>query len=348
MDAPLSQAGLAASSREVIEAGSKSFAGAARLLAPDIRESASLLYAWCRYCDDEIDGQDLGFPSAARGPRNPAERLEAIRSQTRKALAGADVLAAPFRALQHVARRHDIPSRYPLDLIDGFAMDVEGRRYERLDDTLLYAYRVAGAVGVMMATVMGVRDEPTLDRACDLGIAFQLTNIARDVVEDAGQGRVYLPSDWLDEAGLPPSRIVDPAFRPKVAQVTARLLDEAEGYYASALAGIARLPLRSAVAIATARAVYRAIGRKVRRTGAAAWDVRASTSRGEKLALAAGAAATAAFVKIREPEAGRTGLWTRPRLGPDAPRPRDATPRHRPQAESSAWPDRAASKRERA
>ena len=90
-----------------------------------------------------------------------------------------------------------------MDLLQGFEMDVEGRRYDTLEDTLDYAYHVAGVVGVMMARIMGVQDAPTLRRAQDLGLAFQLTNIARDVVEDARGGRVYLPGQWLDEAGVP-------------------------------------------------------------------------------------------------------------------------------------------------
>ena len=96
-----------------------------------------------------------------------------------------------------------MPHRYPLEHLDGFVMDVEGREYHTLTDTVEYCYHVAGVVGVMMAYIMGVRDEPTLDRATDLGLAFQLTNICRDVVEDAEVGRVYLPLDWLTEAGVP-------------------------------------------------------------------------------------------------------------------------------------------------
>ena len=136
-----------------------------------------------------------------------------------------------------------IPRRYPLELLEGFAMDVERHEYRSLEDTLLYSYHVAGVVGAMMAAIMGVEDKATVDRAIDLGIAFQLTNISRDVMEDAADGRIYLPRDWLVEAGAP----IDPAEFPGAEQalftVVTRLLDEADRYYESAVHGITRFAL---------------------------------------------------------------------------------------------------------
>ena len=194
-------------------------------------------------------------------------------------------------------------------------MDVEGARIETLDDCCRYCYHVAGVVGVMMAYVMGARGGDTLDRASDLGIAFQMTNIARDVLEDAHAGRVYLPEEWLREAGVSPAEIALPEHRSAVHSVTRRLLEEAERYYASARVGLARLPFRSAWAVATARRVYRDIGRLVRERGPRAWDQRASTGRGRKIALALAAAgdATATRGVSREPPGSRDGLWTRSR-----------------------------------
>ena len=122
---------------------------------------------------------------------------------------------------------------------------------------------VAGVVGAMMASVMGVRDRPTMERAIDLGIAFQLTNISRDVMEDAADGRVYLPADWLEEEGAPLNPAEFPGAEPALYRVVKRLLDEADRYYESAGVGIARLPFRCAWAIAAARRVYRAIGETV-------------------------------------------------------------------------------------
>jgi phytoene synthase len=308
---------LVARSRAAIERGSKSFAAAARLFDPPTRDGAILLYMWCRHCDDQIDEQALGFRAARPSSESAEGRLAALERQTRRALAGESVEEPAFAALQQVVRRHHIPDRHPLDHLKGFAMDVEGRHYETLEDCCRYCYHVAGVVGVMMAYVMGVHQEDTLDRASDLGIAFQMTNIARDVVEDAEAGRVYLPGAWLREAGVSPGEVGRPEQRPAVHSVVERLLDEAERYYASAEAGLARLPFRSAWAVAAARRVYRDIGRIVRERGPRAWDRRVSTGRGRKIVLTLAAAGDAAAATRRGRSGGlavpRDGLWTRPR-----------------------------------
>ncbi len=302
-------------SHTVIKKGSKSFAAASRLFDPATRASASLLYAWCRHCDDQTDDQELGFGARRIGGEEARARVEGLREATRRALDGATDLEPAFAGLQRVVLRHEIPDRYPFEHLAGFDMDVAGRRYRNLDDTLEYCYHVAGVVGVMMAYVMGVRDEPTLDRATDLGIAFQLTNICRDVVEDAEVGRVYLPEDWLATAGIPVDDVAGEAHRSALAGVAQRALAEAERYYDSARAGIARLPFRSAWAIAAARAVYRDIGRLILKRGPAAWDRRASTGKGRKLLLALGGGMRALTATAWGPgpdAAPRSGLWTRP------------------------------------
>jgi 15-cis-phytoene synthase len=308
-------------SRQLIEKGSKSFAGAARLFDADTRASAYMLYAWCRHCDDEIDGQELGFNLANAPVTSPEQRLAGISKRTVAAInntpcPGADQLV--FAALARVVTKHQIPARHPLELIDGFRMDVANRHYETLDDTLSYCYHVAGVVGVMMTMIMGVRERETLNRASDLGIAFQLTNIARDVIPDAIAGRVYLPAQWLADAGVPVGEVARPEHRQAVFHVVERLLDEADRYYRSARYGLPQLPLRAAWAIAAARRIYRKIGFVVRRRGAHAWDERAHVSRRGKMTQAAlgglsiGRARASKAVKAAP---SRDGLWTMPGLG---------------------------------
>ncbi len=291
-----------------IARGSKSFAAAARLFAPDTRQSAVLLYAWCRHCDDLIDGQELGFGQHGGGGHPALARLE---QATREVYANRRPADPAFAALREVVRRHDIPARYPLDHLAGFRMDVEGRHYRRFEDTLEYCYHVAGVVGVMMAMVMGVRDEATLHRACDQGIAFQLTNIARDIVEDAQNERIYLPADWLEQEGLSATTLTEPAQRPALARLAARLVDAAEPYYASAYDGLAALPLRSAWSIATARLVYRQIGVKVTTAGPAAWDARVGTTALDKLRLVGLGGLQALASRTMAVSARPAGLWTR-------------------------------------
>jgi phytoene synthase len=299
-------------SRQTIERGSKSFAAAARIFDPETRASAYMLYAWCRHCDDLTDGQDLGWGATQVPATTARARLDQLQDQTRRTLAGDRVADPLFEGLRLVVERHQIPHRYPLEHLEGFAMDVAGRRYAELEDTISYCYHVAGVVGVMMAYIMGARDEDALDRATDLGLAFQLTNIARDVMEDASAGRVYLPTLWLAEAGVPVEEIDSRRHREAVFRVTERLLEEAERYYRSARVGLSSLGFRSAWAVATARQVYRDIGRIVRARGPAAWDDRASTSTVRKLVLAARGLGAAVASRRTPSPVSREGLWTRP------------------------------------
>jgi len=302
-----------------IEVGSKSFAAAARLFSPATRRSVLMLYAWCRHCDDVVDGQDLGFNQPDRGGHDAVRELAQLRDQTRRAYAGEPMADPAFAAFQEVALRNEVAPRFAFDHLAGFAMDVEDARYETIEDTLRYCYHVAGVVGLMMASIMGARDEAVLDRACDLGLAFQLTNIARDIVEDARVGRCYLPATWLREAGIPPEELALPRHRDALARLAARLVDHAEPYYESASAGISALPLRSAWAIATARNVYRQIGIEVKRRGPRAWDGRVGTSKAAKLYLLGKGGVSALASRLRSPQARPVGLWQRPgTAGPDA------------------------------
>ena len=300
-------------SRRAIEQGSKSFAVASKLFPPGVRDDAWMLYAWCRHCDDEIDGQVLGSGDVGIDPVLAGRKLEELRTRTASALRGEPQVDPVFIAFQRVAQRHSIPAQEAMDLLKGFEMDVLGRRYDTLDDTLEYAWHVAGVVGVMMARIMGVTDAPTLRRAQDLGLAFQLTNIARDVIEDARGGRVYLPGAWLDAAGIPRDQVSAPIHRDAVAQIAQQLVAAAEPFYASARWGLRDLNPRSAWAIATARGVYRAIGRHVSQAGAEAWDARTSINRTGKLVLLGRGGLIAIWSKTldawREPPP-RPALWT--------------------------------------
>lgn len=296
-----------------ITVGSHSFSAAAKLFSPPVREGAVMLYAWCRHCDDVVDGQELGHGQRGLVNCDGVARLEELRKATRDAVLHGRISSPVFAGIAEVVRRYKLPMAYLDQHLDGFAMDVNGCRYGTFEDTLRYCWHVAGVVGVMMSHVMGSTESTTLDRACDLGIAFQLTNIARDIVEDAEFDRVYLPADWLRAEGLPEGpALAEAQHRPALARVASKLVASAEPYYESAMDGLPALPLRSAWSIATARSVYRAIGRKVVAQGTRAWDRRAGTNKAEKLAWVGAAAAQAlasrsAEVKPRDPR-----LYSRP------------------------------------
>lgn len=312
---------LAEISRQTIAEGSKSFALASLLFRPHMKRHAHMLYTWCRYCDDVIDGQNLGFATDTDDgqPHIPqADDLHYLRRNTLNAMRGGEVEALQFEALREVVEATHMPEEHPLDLLRGFEMDVDARRYESLEDTLEYCYHVAGVVGVMMAIIMGVKpdDHDTLNRAADLGIAFQLTNICRDIIDDAEIGRVYLPGAWLRAKGVPPTpeALLDRNNREAVWSVALDVLAEADRYYRSSGPGVRRLPIRAGFAVAAARGVYRDIGRVVRKRGTAAWDERARTSRRRKVALAGlgciqGAGSKSMFFMALPP---RPNLWTRP------------------------------------
>ncbi len=278
---------LAQQGRASIKAGSKSFALASKVLPPRIRDDASMLYAWCRYCDDVIDGQEMGHGQVEDYRNGQGERLEVLRAQTSAALAG-NATDPIFQGLVKVINRNAIPHRHAYELLKGFEMDAAERVYRSVNDILDYSYHVAGVVGVMMAMIMGVRDEATLDRASDLGLAFQLTNISRDVIDDAKAGRVFVPQELLLAHGAPvePDLLVQRQNWPDAHKAALDLLDVAEGYYASARTGIRNLPFRCAWAISAALKVYREIGQVLRRGGPEAWHGRVGASSFWKLRLA--------------------------------------------------------------
>ena len=274
----LDRAALVEAARVSIDKGSKSFALASMLFAPEARERAWLLYAWCRRCDDIADGQEHG--GALSNDGDAAGRLARIRTLTQQAYDELPTGDPAFDAFGLVARECHIPYHYADDLIAGFALDAADWRPQTTEDLIRYCYHVAGVVGIMMALVMGVdpHDEATLGHACDLGYAFQLANIARDVREDAAAGRCYLPQDWLDEVGLDA-----PARSPQLASLTQRLATLAAGYEASARIGARKLTFRSRWAVLAAAGIYGDIAREAARRGEAAWDARVVTSKAAKL-----------------------------------------------------------------
>lgn len=299
---------LVAAARESIARGSKSFALASQLFDPETRERAWLLYAWCRACDDIADGQDHG--GAMSVVSDAAERVARISELTTMALDGEATGEAAFDALGAVSAETGMPRDLPYDVIEGFALDAADWRPRTEADLLRYCYHVAGAVGRMMAIVMGVPAEhaETLDRATDLGIAFQLANIARDLSEDDAVGRCYLPVDWLVEADIPPGEHMRPFYRSRIADMAWWLADMAGDYEASARVGAARLPFRSRWAVLAAAGIYGDIAREVAKRGSAAWNHRVVTTKAQKAGWVA-----RAFVQalVNRPKPfDRRDLWT--------------------------------------
>lgn len=241
----------------LLRGGSRSFHTASLLLPARVRLHATGLYAFCRVADDAIDGSD-----------QPAAALDQLQRRLDDLYAGRPQDHLADRAFAHVVAAHQLPKELPQALLEGFAWDAQGRDYPDIASVHAYGARVAGSVGVMMALLMETRDPVALARAAELGVAMQLTNIARDVGEDAGLGRLYLPADWLREAGLDPQAwLAQPMAGAALQSVVLRLLAEADRLYARAECGVPALPRDCRPGIQAARLVYAEIGHALARSG---------------------------------------------------------------------------------
>ena len=269
--------------QELMQGGSKTFFAASRLLPRRVRGPAIALYAFCRVADDAIDFSN-----------DRVSALAELNERLRRVYAGDPMSYEPDRALAAVVREFDLPLELVAALLEGFEWDAEGRRYETIEDLQAYGARVAGSVGAMMAVVMRTRGEQALARACDLGVAMQLTNIARDVGEDARFGRLYLPLAWMREAQLDPDNwLKNPVFDGRIASVIDRLIKSADVLYQRSEHGIGQLPRDCRPAIRAARLVYAEIGRELEKAGLDSINHRAVVSGKRKLALIARATGAA-------------------------------------------------------
>ena len=257
--------------QQVLARHGKSFYWASKFLGAELADRAAQLYLFCRYVDDLADG-DLP---------DRQESLEDIRAR----LAGKDIAAGPeIEAFIELAINNNIPLAAAAELLDGMLSDQNPTAVADEAELLRYCHAVAGTVGLMMCRVLKCTEPRADSFAIDLGVAMQLTNISRDVLEDGKIARRYLPASW---ANFTPAQIAnaDSDCQQPVAKAIVRLLDLAEQYYASALLGIRLLPFRSRLSIAIALRVYRQIGWVLRRRKLAWWQGRVMVSGGEKALL---------------------------------------------------------------
>ena len=264
--------------RRLLSHGSKSFYIASHFLPRALRESASGLYAFCRIADDLVDLGD-----------DPRQALVTLHQRLDQIYDGRPDNHPIDRVLSQIVIDHKLPRGLLDALLEGFEWDTEGRDYHTLAEVCDYGARVAGTVGVMMAVLMGVKDHATLARAADLGVAMQLTNICRDVGEDARAGRLYLPRDLMREAGMDPEAFLrNPVSSPQLTQVLQKLLAEAERRYQLADEGIRQLPRSCRPGILAARRLYAEIGHTVVNNNYDSISQRAVVSRARKLQILIG------------------------------------------------------------
>jgi phytoene synthase len=259
----------------LMRGGSKSFFAASRLLPPRVRAASIALYAFCRVADDVVDDGE-----------NPFEGLIELRERLDNIYSGKPQFALEDQALAIVVHQYRLPRSLLDALLEGFSWDAQGRAYNTIEELHDYAARVAGSVGAMMCWIMGQHETSVLARACELGVAMQLTNIARDVGDDAKIGRLYLPRQWLRDEGIDPAAwLRKPCFDSRLKAVIKRVLDEADVLYARGSLGIADLPRDCRAAVLAARLIYAEIGNQLGREGYNSVNSRAVVGSARKLAL---------------------------------------------------------------
>ncbi len=273
---------------EAIRKGSHSFYAASKLLPKQVRDPAVVLYAFCRVADDNIDAKNAS-----------QNAIDLLRERLELAYMGTPQDQPIDRAFASLVKKCKMPRELPDALLEGLEWDSLNLRFETLSDLHCYSARVASAVGVMMCVIMNVRDKDVLARACDLGAAMQLTNIARDIGEDARNGRLYIPLKWMNEEGLKPSEFLrNPEPNQKTSRIAKRLLIEAELLYNRAESGLSQLPLTCRPGIFAARHIYERIGKHIAAANYDSITTRAFTTKIEKIGFLMLSIANTATVSV--------------------------------------------------
>jgi phytoene synthase len=251
-------------------------------LPKERREAMYTVYAFCR----EVDGAVDDPPPGSR----PEEQIARWRAELHAAYHGEPTSPVAISLAGH-ARRLGIPQDYFEDLLRGVEMDLTTSRYATFEDLSLYCYRVASVVGLICLKVFGTESPLARDYAESLGMAFQLTNILRDLGSDADRGRIYLPGEDLSRFGYREEELLGRTYSPAFTELMRFECDRARGYYERASAVAARLPPADRRALTVAeimRGVYARILRRIEESGYRVFDSRIGLARPHRLAIAAG------------------------------------------------------------
>ena len=259
------------SSKQVLARHGKSFYWASLFLGHKMANRAARLYEFCRFVDDIADG-DL------------PHRHETLADISASLKANDSSSGPEVEAFLNLASEVNIPIQAATELLDGMLLDQQPTAMKDQAELLRYCHAVAGTVGLMMCRILNCKHPRADHFAIDLGVAMQLTNIARDVLEDAKMGRRYLPQQWVNfsAAEIATGQI---QYRYPTSKAIEQLLNLADKYYNSALLGIQLLPFRSRFSITVALRVYRQIGVLLRRRKLAWWKGRVVVNKIEKTLL---------------------------------------------------------------
>ncbi|WP_341644710.1 presqualene diphosphate synthase HpnD [Thauera sp. SDU_THAU2] len=246
-------------------------------LPPDKRQAITALYAFCREVDDVVDEcHDLSLAQT---------KLEWWRKEVARTWAG-NPTHPVGQALKDVLPRFALPQEQLLEIIDGMAMDLSQTRYLDFKGLQLYCYRVASVVGLLAAEIFGYQDRQTLKYAHDLGLAFQLTNIIRDVGEDARRGRIYLPIEDLQRFNVPAKDILEARHSDAFRELMAFQAERAEHFYDQAFAQLPDIDRKTQRPGLVMAAIYRTLLREIAADGFQVLDRRTSLTPLRKVWLA--------------------------------------------------------------
>jgi len=236
---------------------SKSFFLSSAMLPKEKRWDTYALYSFCRYADNIVDN-----------PRNRSveeliDEVNYMAKELQIAYRNSESEHPIVKPLVIVALKYKMPIEYPLELLEGVKMDLLRDRYDTFDELYLFAYRVAGVVGLMMTYVLGYTDESAFKYAEELGIAMQLTNILRDIQEDKNMGRIYLPLREIKEFGLTEKDFFKENMNDAMYKFMRFQVKRANQYYHNANDGIKLLSRDSQFAIYAASKIYQSILLKI-------------------------------------------------------------------------------------
>ncbi len=259
-------------------ASGSSFYYSFRFLDPDRRRAITALYAFCREVDDVVD--------ECKDPHLAQVKLAWWRGEVEATYAGSPQHPVG-RALAPQVRAFDLPKEQLLEIIDGMEMDLHQSRYPDFKALQLYCYRVASVVGLLAARIFGYEDHRTQHYAHHLGLAFQLTNIIRDVGEDARRGRIYLPLEDLERFAVPEAEILHCRYGPGFPPLMEFQIERAQHYYDLALNALPEVDRKRQRPGLVMAAIYRTLLEEIRSDGCRVLTHRVSLPPARKLWLAA-------------------------------------------------------------
>jgi 15-cis-phytoene synthase len=271
--------------RSITRKYARTFYLATRFLPHDKQRSIFAIYGLCRFLDNVVDeAEDPGSDNHAELPQVEQTLME-WKQKLQGTYAGDSSDNPILIAFSDVLRRHQISIKLPFELIDGVAMDLAKSRYETFGELYDYSYKVASVVGLMISEVFGYEDESALQHAVDLGIAMQLTNILRDVGEDLGRNRIYLPAEDLRTFGVTEMDLFEHRMTDSFRELMKYQIDRARRYYASADKGIPMLSQDSQIPVRLARHNYARILDQIEANGYQVFTRRAYLSFTQKMVI---------------------------------------------------------------